>query len=119
MPKFLTVSPTHVARKKEYAWNSFKKGGYVAIGWLPIDFTNNSIDEIESKLKKENDDNEASAIVSFRKFLELNIGDYVAIPNVNFGIFGTGKITSGYKYKLQFSNPMSRAHTALSLKPIS
>jgi hypothetical protein len=101
MPKFLTISPTHVAGKKEYAWNNFKKGGYVAIGWLPIDFTNNTIDEIERKLKKEKYDNEASAIASFSKFLSLDIGDYVAIPNVNFGIFGIGKIKSGYKYQVQ------------------
>lgn len=53
MPKFLTVSLTHVAGKKEYAWNKFKNGGYVLIGWLPIDFTNNSIQEIEDKIKKE------------------------------------------------------------------
>ncbi len=39
MPKFLTVSPTHVAGKKEYAWNNFKKGGYVSIGWLPTEPT--------------------------------------------------------------------------------
>jgi hypothetical protein len=100
MPQFLTVSPTHVAGKKEYAWNNFKKDGYVAIGWLDIDFTNDNIDDIERKLKKEKYDNEVSALASFRKFLALNEGDYVAIPNVNFGIFGIGKIMSGYKYKL-------------------
>ena len=99
MPKFLTVSPTHVAGKKEYAWNNFKKGGYVAIGWADIYFTHNDMNEIERKLKKEYD-NDNSAIISFRKFLALDIGDYVAIPNVNFGIFGIGKIKSGYKYKL-------------------
>ena len=105
MSKFLTISPTHVAGKKEYAWNNFKKGGYVSIGWLPIDFTNNTIQEIiqeiEDKIKKEKYDNAASAISSFRKFMQLEIGDYIAVPNVNFGIFGIGKIKSGYKYKYQ------------------
>lgn len=101
MPKFLTISPTHVAGKKEYAWNNFKKGGYISIGWLPIDFTNNNIQEIEEKIKKEKYDNEVSAIASFRKFMQLDIGDCVAIPNVNFGIFGIGKIKSGYKFKFQ------------------
>ncbi|MFZ2654851.1 MAG: type I restriction enzyme HsdR N-terminal domain-containing protein [Victivallales bacterium] len=100
MPKFLTVSPTSIAGKKEYAWNNFKKGSYVSIGWLPIDFTNNTIAEIESKLKKEKYDNEVSAISSFQKFMALDIGDYVAVTNVNFGMFGIGRIKSGYKYKL-------------------
>lgn len=102
MPKFLTISPTHVAGKKEYAWNNFKKDGYVAIGWIwHIDITNYSIEEVEDKIKKEKYGNEDSAISAFGKFMQLEIGDYIAIPNVNYGIFGIGKITSGYKYKLQ------------------
>ena len=34
MPKFVTVSPTHVPAKKEYAWNNLKTGGYAATDWL-------------------------------------------------------------------------------------
>ncbi len=34
MPKFTTISPTHIPGKKEYAWERFREGHYVAIGWL-------------------------------------------------------------------------------------
>jgi predicted Mrr-cat superfamily restriction endonuclease len=101
MPQFTTISPTHVVGKKEYAWHNFLKGGYVAIGWLgEHDLTNKSIDETEGLIKSKNYDNEQSAIESFRKFFALNVGDYVAVNNVNKGLFGVGQITSGYKYKL-------------------
>ena len=100
MPKFLTISPTHVPGKKPYAWDKFKNGGYVAIGWLSEDFTGKSIGEIEALLRGRNYDDEESAIASFRKFMSLSVGDYIAVPNVNFGIFGIGQIKSGYKFKM-------------------
>lgn len=36
--------------------------------------------------------------------MELKEGDYVGVNNVNFGLFGVGKITSGYKFKKGIHN---------------
>jgi hypothetical protein len=100
MPKFLTISPTHVPGKKEYAWNKFRTGEYVAIGWLEDeDLTGKTIQEVTLLIQKKHYDNEASAIDAFTKFLTLNIGDYVAVNNTNSGLFGVGIVTSGYKYE--------------------
>ena len=101
MPQFTTISPTHVPGKKEYAWQQFLKGGYVAIGWLhDDDVTGKKMHEIEDLIRPHNYENEVSAIESFRKFLSLSPGDYVAVNNVNKGLFGVGEIMSGYKYQL-------------------
>jgi Holliday junction resolvase-like predicted endonuclease len=100
MPKFMTVSPTHVPGKKEYAWNKFRDGNYVAIGWLhDYDLTGKSLDEVIALIREQNYDNEASGIDAFTKFLALEIGDYVAVNNTNDGLFGIGVISSGYKYE--------------------
>lgn len=99
MSRFLTVSPTHVPGKKEYAWNNFLSGGYVAIGWLDLDLTGFPIDDVVEQIRTLNYDNEASAIDAFTKFLTLEKGDYVAINNTNAGLFGVGEIISGYKYE--------------------
>jgi predicted Mrr-cat superfamily restriction endonuclease len=103
MPQFTTISPTHVAGKKEYAWQNFLKGRYVAIGWLEdTDLTGKSIEDIENLLEDvypDKPDSVSHATHVFQRFLNLEKGDYVAIPNVNFGIFGVGIVTSGYKFK--------------------
>jgi len=103
MPQFTTISPTHVAGKKEYAWQNFLKGSYVAIGWLEqTDLTGKSIEEIEKLLEDvypDEPDRVSHAARTFERFLNIEDGDYVAIPNVNFGIFGVGIVTSGYKFK--------------------
>jgi Holliday junction resolvase-like predicted endonuclease len=100
VPKFLTVSPTHVSGKKEYAWNNFRSGEYVAIGWLSdYDLTGKSLDEIISLIRKERYDNEVSAIDAFTKFLALDVNDYVGVNNTNDGLFGIGVISSGYRYQ--------------------
>ena len=100
MPKFLTISPTHVPGKKEYAWNKFRLGEYVAIGWLPDnDLTGKSVEEVVSLIKKQGYDNEASAIDAFTKFLALENGDYVGVNKTNDGLFGVGVVSSGYKYE--------------------
>ena len=100
MPKFMTISPTHVPGKKEYAWNKFRDGNYVAIGWLhEYDLTGKSLDEVITLIREQNYDNEASGIDAFTKFLALDIGDYVAVNNTNDGLFGIGVISSGYKYE--------------------
>ena len=96
----MTVSPTHVPGKKEYAWNQFCEGGYIAIGWLSVhDLSQESIEEIISLIREQEYDNEANAIEAFTKFLTLEVGDYVAVNNTNAGLFGIGVISSGYRYK--------------------
>ena len=105
MPGFTTISPTSVPGKKEYAWQHFLEGGYVAIGWLShVDLTGKTIDEIE-KLLEDKSPNEPGAVCkalrAFERFMSLKQGDYVAVPNVNFGLFGVGIVRSGYKFKEQ------------------
>lgn len=100
MPQFLTISPTHIAGKKEYAWNKFKSGGYIAIGWMPQeDLSGKHIDEIVEIIQEHNFDDQASAIGAFRKFLSLAIGDWVAVNNAVHGLFGVGVVTSGYYFE--------------------
>ncbi len=101
MPKFLTISPTHIPGKKPYAWEKFRDGNYVAIGWPDLgDLTGLSVEQVVSKIRKHKFGSETNAISTFTKFLNLEIGDIVAVNNVNFGLFGVGKVTSGYKYRL-------------------
>lgn len=101
MPQFTTVSPTHIAGQKPRAWERFRDGHYVAIGWLnDINLTGKSTDEIKELIRRQKYDNEAAAIQSFERFLSLNRGDYVAVNNTASGLFGVGKIESGYKFQL-------------------
>lgn len=104
MPGFITISPTHLEGKKEYAWKNFLSGGYIAIGWMHDDLTNKTLEEIFSIIRKHKFDNEVYAIESFKKFLSLKIGDYVAVNNVNAGLFGVGTVTSNYYHKLNGHN---------------
>lgn len=98
MPRFLTISPTHIPGKKKYAWEKCKDGGYVAIGWMDVDLSRMSIDEVEELIRSHEFDNQASAIESFGKFLTLDVDDYVAVNNASHGLFGVGRITSGYRF---------------------
>src|ERR1700683_1438681 len=101
MPQFTTISPTDVAGEKEYTWQNFLKGGYVAIGWLNhTDLTGKTVEEIEKLLEDDYPDEPervSHATHTFERFLNLEAGDYVAIPNVSYVLFGAGIITSGYK----------------------
>ena len=99
MPRFMTISPTHIPGKKEYAWNNFLSGKYIAIGWMHDDLTGKSIDEVASIIRAKKYENESSAISSFTKFLSLNVGDYVAVNNAYFGLFGIGVVTSAYQFQ--------------------
>jgi len=95
MPKFLTISPTHIPGKKPYAWEKFRDGNYVAIGWSDLgDLTGLSVEQVVSEIRKHNFDSETNAISTFTKFLALEIGDIVAVNKVNFGLFGVGKVIS-------------------------
>jgi len=100
MPRFVTISPTHIPGMKEYAWKKFLTGGYVAIGWMDVDLSDKNIDEVISIIRSNEFDNEQSAIESFTKLLLLEDGDYVAVNNTNHGLFGIGIVTSGYRFKL-------------------
>jgi len=90
MPQFMTISPTSVPGKKEYAWRNFLQGGYAAIGWLrDTELTGMSLDEIEKALENEYPDELGEVSLAkraFERFLSLEIGDYVAVPNVRFGL---------------------------------
>jgi MoxR-like ATPase len=103
-PKFTTICPTHVQGKRKEAWERFRDGGYVALGWLhDTDLTGKSLDEIASLLRRKKYDKEEQkkAITAFERFLSLEPGDYVAVPNVDRGLFGVGIIESGYKFNPQ------------------
>lgn len=99
MPRFMTISPTHIPGEKEHAWNNFLSDGYIAIGWMHVDLTGKSVDEVISIIRSEEFENEASAVDSFTKFLSLNVGDYVAVNNTNHGLFGIGVVTSAYRFQ--------------------
>lgn len=100
MPKFLTVSPTHIPGKKPYAWQNFLRGGYAAIGWLPdVNLTGKTIETVIELIRAEQYDNEAAAIRSFEKFLALRPSDYIGVNNTNDGLFGIGEVRSNYKYE--------------------
>lgn len=99
MTQYTTISPTHVTGKKYDAWNNFLKGEYIAIGWMDVDLTGKSIEEVISIIKEQEFEDESSAIDAFTKFLALNIGDYVAINNTNHGLFGVGQVTSDYRFQ--------------------
>ena len=100
MPKFLTISPTHVPGKKEFAWKQFRDGHYVAIGWLEdTNLTGKTLNQIISIIEERDYENESSAIDAFTKLLALDNGDYVAVNNTASGLFGVGRITSGYQYE--------------------
>lgn len=99
--KFLTISPTHEPGKKEYAWEKFRDGKYVAIGWLhDTDLTGKTEQQIEELLWKAHPNEAQTASEAFKKFLALDIGDYVAVNNTNAGLFGVGRVTSGYHFKV-------------------
>jgi hypothetical protein len=100
LPRFTTISPTHIQGMKEYAWNKFLEGKYASIGWLSEDdLTGKSIEQVANLIRKRHYSNEAYAIDAFTKFLTLEDGDYVAVNNTNAGLFGIGRISSGYYYK--------------------
>ena len=101
MPKFVTISPTGVTGQKQAAWERFRDGHYVAIGWLhDIDVTGKSVEEIKELIRQEGCEpyDEQDGLRSFPRFLELDVGDYVAVKNVSDGFFGLGMIDSGYKF---------------------
>lgn len=105
MPKFTTISPTHINGMKPHTWGRFRDGGYVAIGWLyDKDLTGKQLQEIFGLINigrlasPELYPNDESARQAFKKFLSLEKGDYVAVNNSGAGLFGIGVIKSGYRF---------------------
>jgi len=107
MPKFTTVSPTCLAGGKPAAWERFLHGNYIAIGWCyKTDLSGKSIDQILKLIPgtSGDDQDEKDGIYSFPIFWELaqrgaaNAGDLIGVKNTNHGLFGIGRIISGYKY---------------------
>lgn len=105
MPKFTTVTSTHVTGQQKAAWERFRDGRYVAIGWLhETDLTGKSLEEINRLIRDEYEDDpgeQRKAVESFERFLSLKRGDYVGVKYVNNGLFGVGTIESDYKFQLR------------------
>ena len=103
MPKFATISPTHISGKKEEAWKHFREGGYVAIGaFICEDLSGKTINEIKEIIRTAPQYSEKDIKQKTREyvsFFSLVIGDYVAVNNTNSGLFGIGVITSDYRFK--------------------
>ena len=79
--QFLTISPTHIEKKKREAWSSCLARNCIAIGWMQTDLTGKSLSEVERIIRLNNLENQTSALLSFQRFLSLKIGDYVAVNN--------------------------------------
>jgi len=109
MPQFVVISTTHVPGKKAEAWERFREGGYVAIGWVHEDLTGKPWEEVESIIrsyirsykyeKKREKKDMAEAIHAFKVFRDLQPGDYVAAKNVGHGLFGIGVVTSTQRFE--------------------
>jgi hypothetical protein len=107
VPYFTTISPTCEPGGKPAAWERFRTGGYIAIGWCnDKDLTGMTVEEILRLIPGTSADERDArdGMHSFPVFWELcqrgalGRGDYVAVKNVNHGLFGVGIIKSGYKY---------------------
>jgi hypothetical protein len=107
MPYFTTISPTCEPGGKPQAWDRFRSGGYIAIGWCyDTDLTSMSIEDILELIPgtSSTERDAQDGLHSFPVFWELcgrgasGCGDYVAVKNVNHGLFGVGIVRSGYKY---------------------
>ena len=103
MPKFAIISPTHISGKKKYAWENFKKGGYIAFGsvWAEslAEKTNEEIKKIVYSIPRKNSNVTKRRVKEYIDFMSLRIGDYVAVNNTNDGLFGLGRIKSEYYFK--------------------
>ena len=99
MPRFATISPTHKSGAKPIAWERFRDGGYIALGWHHVDYTDFTLKAIVADLKKRKYVNERDAILAHDYFKALEIGDIVAVNNSGHDLFGVGVITSDYKFK--------------------
>jgi hypothetical protein len=104
---FTTISPTCEEGGNPAAWERFRDGNYIAIGWCyDQDLTGMSLNQILPLVINTSVDesDERDGLYSFPIFWELcergarGCGDFVAVRNVNHGLFGVGIIRSGYQY---------------------
>jgi hypothetical protein len=103
MPQFTTISPTCKLGGKPDAWELFRAGGYVAIGWCyATDLTGWTTEEILAEIEDGDYSHydRQDGLYSFPRFMKLRKGDYVAVNNANHGLFGVGRIKTG-KYLYQ------------------
>lgn len=99
MPRFATISPTHLDGAKPAAWKRFLEGGYIALGWNHTDYSDFTLDEIVKDIRRSEYQNEKDAIASHINFNKLEVGDIVAVNNVRYGLFGIGVILSDYQFE--------------------
>lgn len=104
MPKFAVISPTHIEGMKEYAWENFRNGGYIAMGSIICqDLSGKSLEEvyelIENCPRYDTKRKRTRKKEDYRKFLSLEPGDIVAVNKAWCGLFGIGIITSNYYFK--------------------
>ena len=88
--------------RKQGAWERFRDGRYVAIGWLyKTDVTGKSVEQIKKLIRQARyeDSDKRDGHRSFPLFLGLDVGDYVAVKNVSDGLFGLGRIASGVQVR--------------------
>ena len=115
MTQFVAIAPSEGDQKT--AFKRFYDGGYAAMGWLSdTDLTGKSLSEVNAIIEQQiheeqkiNDKGEKITISAeknqsivkrnFLNFLSLKIGTLVVVPNINYGIHGVGRVTSGYKYQ--------------------
>jgi hypothetical protein len=106
-PYFTTISPTCKPGGKPQAWDRFRTGGYIALGWCyDTDLTGMAEKDILEMIPgtSTTERDEQDGLYSFPLFWKLcqrgesGYGDYVAVKNVNYGLFGVGVVRSGYKY---------------------
>jgi len=104
LPKFTTMASTHLSGNKPFTWEQMSGDkGYIAIGWLEQwNLSRRAWPEVERLIEEQSyaSSNSVEARDCLRKFLfEIGVGDYVAVNNVQHGLFGIGRITSAYKYE--------------------
>lgn len=95
MPRFIHVANTHIAGEKKRCWEIQKSGGYVPIGFTEQNLTRKSIEEVEESLEELG----SKAKTTFRRFLSLEKGDIVIVPNGAQGIFGIGEISGECEFE--------------------
>ena len=95
------ISPTHIPKQKEIAWESFLEKNIAAIGWDIGDHDGRPWSEIEKEIVSRNygkqSENEAKA--SHLLFGNIKPGDIISCTNVNHGLFGIGVAVSGYQFE--------------------
>lgn len=89
---------------RNHMLGNFLSGRYVALGWLhDIDLRDGNgyiipMEDIIRLIKQRKYRDEKKAIYAHTQFYKLEPNDYVAVNNVNHGLFGVGRIKSAYEF---------------------